>query len=139
MTSSLATVSYLGATILFILSLGGLSNPETSRRGNLYGIVGMTIAVLATVLGPRVAAADDPGADDPRHAGRGDARTEHRGQHGDGHADDAEQVAAARALGVREAAQAEDEEDGGADVGDGGKTGAHVRALTCGTSPACAA
>ena len=54
MTSGLATVAYIGATILFILSLGGLSNPETARRGNLFGIVGMTIAVLATVLGPRV-------------------------------------------------------------------------------------
>jgi NAD(P) transhydrogenase subunit beta len=54
MTSSLATVSYIGATILFILSLGGLSTPETARRGNLFGIVGMAIAVLATVLGPRV-------------------------------------------------------------------------------------
>ena len=54
MTSSLATVSYIGATILFILSLGGLSNPETARRGNLFGIIGMTVAVLATVLGPRV-------------------------------------------------------------------------------------
>ncbi len=54
MSASLATVSYIGATILFILSLGGLSNPETSRRGNVYGIVGMTIAVLATVFGPRV-------------------------------------------------------------------------------------
>ena len=54
MSSTLATVSYLGATILFILSLGGLSNPETSRRGNLYGIIGMTIAVLATVFGPQV-------------------------------------------------------------------------------------
>src|SRR5512136_1062509 len=54
MTSSLSTVSYLGATILFILCLGGLSNPETSRRGNLYGIVGMTIAVLATIFGPQV-------------------------------------------------------------------------------------
>ena len=48
MTSSLTTVAYIGATILFILSLGGLSNPETSRRGNLYGIIGMTIAVIAT-------------------------------------------------------------------------------------------
>ena len=54
MTSTLATVAYLGATILFILSLGGLSNPETSRRGNLYGMIGMAIAVLATVLGPQV-------------------------------------------------------------------------------------
>src|SRR5436853_904939 len=54
MSATLSTVSYVGATILFILSLGGLSNPETSRRGNLYGMIGMTIAVLATVLGPQV-------------------------------------------------------------------------------------
>ncbi|QXL83818.1 Re/Si-specific NAD(P)(+) transhydrogenase subunit beta [Comamonas sp. NLF-1-9] len=54
MSASLVTVAYLGAAILFILSLGGLSNPETSRRGNLLGMIGMTIAVLATVLGPRV-------------------------------------------------------------------------------------
>lgn len=60
MTSSLATMAYIGATILFILSLGGLSNPETARRGNLFGMVGMTIAVLATVLGPRVTAAGIP-------------------------------------------------------------------------------
>jgi len=60
MTASLATVAYIGATILFILSLGGLSNPETARRGNLFGMVGMTIAVLATVLGPRVSAAGIP-------------------------------------------------------------------------------
>ena len=56
MSASLATVSYIGATILFILSLGGLSHPESSRRGNLYGIIGMTIAVLATVFGPQVTA-----------------------------------------------------------------------------------
>ncbi|MGV3493250.1 MAG: Re/Si-specific NAD(P)(+) transhydrogenase subunit beta [Ramlibacter sp.] len=54
MTASLATVSYIGSIILFILSLGGLSNPETARRGNLFGIIGMAVAVLATVLGPRV-------------------------------------------------------------------------------------
>jgi len=60
MTSSLATVSYIGATILFILSLGGLANPETARRGNLFGIIGMTLAVLATVLGPRVTAGGIP-------------------------------------------------------------------------------
>ena len=57
MSATLATVSYIGATILFILSLGGLSNPESSRRGNLYGMIGMTIAVLATVFGPNVTAA----------------------------------------------------------------------------------
>jgi NAD(P) transhydrogenase subunit beta len=56
----MSAVSYIGATILFILSLGGLSNPETSRRGNLYGMIGMTIAVLATVFGPRVTMAGLP-------------------------------------------------------------------------------
>jgi NAD(P) transhydrogenase subunit beta len=60
MSSTLLTAAYLGAAILFILSLGGLSNPETSRRGNLYGIIGMTIAVLATVLGPQVTKAGYP-------------------------------------------------------------------------------
>jgi len=60
MSESLATVSYIGATILFILSLGGLSNPESSRRGNLYGMIGMAIAVLATILGPRVTMAGVP-------------------------------------------------------------------------------
>jgi NAD(P) transhydrogenase subunit beta len=54
MSSTLATASYLGAAILFILSLGGLSHPETSRRGNVYGMVGMALAVLATVFGPQV-------------------------------------------------------------------------------------
>ena len=56
MSATLATASYIGATILFILSLGGLSNPESSRRGNLYGMIGMAIAVLATVSGPNVSA-----------------------------------------------------------------------------------
>ena len=60
MSASLATVSYIGATILFILSLGGLSNQESSRRGNLFGMIGMTIAVLATVFGPQVGAAGIP-------------------------------------------------------------------------------
>ena len=45
------TVSYIIATILFILALGGLSDQETARRGNWYGISGMAIALIATVLG----------------------------------------------------------------------------------------
>jgi len=45
------TVSYIAATVLFILALGGLSNQETARRGNWYGITGMAIALLATVFG----------------------------------------------------------------------------------------
>lgn len=57
MSASLATAAYIGATILFILSLGGLSSPATSRRGNLYGMTGMTIAILATVFGPKVSLA----------------------------------------------------------------------------------
>ena len=54
MSEGLVTVSYIGATILFILTLGGLSNQETARRGNLYGIIGMTLAIVATVFGPEV-------------------------------------------------------------------------------------
>jgi NAD(P) transhydrogenase subunit beta len=59
-TAELATVSYIGATILFILSLGGLSNQETALRGNLYGMIGMALAVLATVFGPQVTWAGIP-------------------------------------------------------------------------------
>jgi NAD(P) transhydrogenase subunit beta len=58
--SELVTVSYIGATILFVLSLGGLSNQQTALRGNLYGMIGMTLAVLATVLGPQVSTAGIP-------------------------------------------------------------------------------
>ncbi len=54
MSPSVSAVCYIAATILFILSLGGLSSPESSRRGNLYGMIGMAIAVIATVFGPRV-------------------------------------------------------------------------------------
>ena len=60
MSTGLASVAYLGAGILFILCLGGLSNQETSRRGNLYGMAGMAIAVLATVFGTQVTAAGLP-------------------------------------------------------------------------------
>jgi len=51
MSQGIVTVSYIIATILFILALGGLSNQETARRGNWYGIIGMTIALLATIFG----------------------------------------------------------------------------------------
>jgi NAD(P) transhydrogenase subunit beta len=50
MSQSLITMSYLAATILFILSLSGLSHQETARRGNYYGMIGMTIAIVATAL-----------------------------------------------------------------------------------------
>ena len=54
MGSGLVSAAYIGATVLFILSLGGLSNQESAKRAVWYGIVGMAIAVLVTVLGPGV-------------------------------------------------------------------------------------
>ena len=51
MAAGIITVSYIGAAILFILSLGGLSQQETARRGNIYGVIGMVIAIVATIGG----------------------------------------------------------------------------------------
>ena len=48
MRDSLVTIAYIIAGVLFILSLGGLARQETARRGNLYGILGMLIALVAT-------------------------------------------------------------------------------------------
>ncbi len=50
MSEGIVTASYVGATILFILALGGLSNQETARRGNLFGMIGMAVALLATMF-----------------------------------------------------------------------------------------
>jgi NAD(P) transhydrogenase subunit beta len=49
MSSGLVSVAYVVASVLFILSLGGLSHQESSRRGNLYGVAGILIALVATV------------------------------------------------------------------------------------------
>lgn len=54
MSNNLITVAYLAASVLFILSLGGLSNQETARQGNLYGIFGMAIAFVATAFSSQV-------------------------------------------------------------------------------------
>ncbi len=53
-SSNLQTVAYIAASVLFIMSLGGLSNQETAGKGNLYGIAGMSIAFMATALSPAV-------------------------------------------------------------------------------------
>jgi len=54
MTPSLLATSYLGAGVLFILSLKGLSHPETARRGNMFGAIGMLLAVLAVAVQARL-------------------------------------------------------------------------------------
>jgi len=50
MTTSLAASLYLISGVLFILALRGLSSPETSRRGNFFGVLGMTLAIIVTFL-----------------------------------------------------------------------------------------
>jgi len=50
MDANLAALAYLAAGILFILCLRGLSSPETSRQGNFYGMIGMAIAIVVTLL-----------------------------------------------------------------------------------------
>ena len=47
----LTLAAYLGAVVLFILSLGGFSKQDTARRGNAYGIAGMALAMIVTILG----------------------------------------------------------------------------------------
>jgi H+-translocating NAD(P) transhydrogenase subunit beta len=54
MSNNLVAVAYIAASALFILSLGGLSNQETARQGNLFGIIGMAIAFIATALSAQV-------------------------------------------------------------------------------------
>lgn len=49
-SESMLTVAYLGAAALFILALSGLGSNDTARRGNMYGMIGMAIAVVATVM-----------------------------------------------------------------------------------------
>lgn len=54
MYSGLTTAAYIAASVLFILSLGGLSNQEKAKRAIWFGIIGMAIAVFATILSPKV-------------------------------------------------------------------------------------
>ena len=49
MSANLAALAYLVAGVLFILALRGLSHPDTSRRGNMFGMIGMAIAVATTL------------------------------------------------------------------------------------------
>jgi H+-translocating NAD(P) transhydrogenase subunit beta len=62
MESGLLTFAYLTASVLFILSLRGLSSQETARQGNLYGMLGMLVAVLATAASPQLTSYPQIGA-----------------------------------------------------------------------------
>ena len=62
MSEGALTVAYLIAGVLFIRSLGGLSKQETARRGNLYGMLGMALAVIATALQPGISSFTTMGA-----------------------------------------------------------------------------
>ncbi|MBS9437204.1 Re/Si-specific NAD(P)(+) transhydrogenase subunit beta [Photorhabdus noenieputensis] len=52
MSSGVVTAAYIVAAVLFIFSLAGLSRHESSKRGNIFGITGMAIALIATIFGP---------------------------------------------------------------------------------------
>ncbi len=54
MSETTVGFAYLIAAILFIMALRGLSSPETARKGNLFGVIGMVIAVSTTLLDPGV-------------------------------------------------------------------------------------
>ena len=54
LSSNIVTAIYIAASVLFILSLGGLSNQEKAKRAVWFGIVGMALAVFGTVFGPQV-------------------------------------------------------------------------------------
>ena len=56
MTSNLSAIFYLISAVCFILALKGLSSPASARSGNVFGIAGMTIAVVTTLLAPNVSA-----------------------------------------------------------------------------------
>jgi len=56
MTSNLSAILYLISAVCFILALKGLSSPASARSGNMFGIAGMTIAVVTTLLAPNVSA-----------------------------------------------------------------------------------
>ncbi len=54
MSIGIVSAAYIAASVLFILALGGLSNQESAKRAVWYGIVGMAIAMFATIFGPGV-------------------------------------------------------------------------------------
>ena len=78
MSANVSALLYLVAGVLFILALRGLSHPTTSRQGNLYGMVGMGIAILTTLVGSAAGRLRRLGAGDPRPCHRRRRRRGHR-------------------------------------------------------------
>ena len=82
MSPNLVALLYLAAGVLFIMALRGLSSPESSRRGNQYGMIGMAIAVLTTLApAQRRRLAAHLGADRRRPGDRRRHRRHHRAPH----------------------------------------------------------
>ena len=52
LSPNISAIFYLVSSVFFILALKGLSSPESSRRGNFFGIMGMVIAVVTLILQP---------------------------------------------------------------------------------------
>ena len=135
MSMNLVTLLYLVASVCFIQALKGLSHPTSSIRGNLFGMVGMAIAMLTTaalivklapgsaagmgwVLLGLVAGGGSAGQLDDQRRG---------GQHRDRHAGHAEQVAADRARRVAQALERLDEKYAGDEVQQRDEVHAHGR------------
>ena len=59
LSENIVTALYIAASVLFILSLGGLSGQESAKRAVWYGIIGMAIAVIGTIFGPNVTIASE--------------------------------------------------------------------------------
>ena len=78
MSGNVVALLYLVAGILFILALRGLSNPETSRQGNLFGMTGMAIAIATTLAASPPAGMIDPVAPHRRLLGPGRSATRRR-------------------------------------------------------------
>ena len=70
MNANIAALLYLVAGVLFILALRGLSSPASSRQGNMFGMIGMTIAVLTTLALASAGRLRRLGAGDRRHRAR---------------------------------------------------------------------
>ena len=70
MSEGLVQAAYILAALLFIMSLAGLSKHETAKAGCWFGIVGMTIALIATIFGPHSEGILDHHCDDHRWRNR---------------------------------------------------------------------